>query len=96
MKLNDHTQALIAVGASFAANCRPCLQSTMAMARECGVDDQEIAEALEVAKYIRNGAAAKMDLIAMDLIPTAFSGAQAADDGCGCNPPIPQKEGKNE
>ncbi len=95
MKLDGHIQALIAVGAALAANCRPCLHSALAVARESGADEQEIAEALEVARRVRNGAVSKMDLFALGLLPAIFSAAHVSDSGCGCDSTISMMEGKN-
>ena len=52
---------LIAIGASITANCKPCLEYHVARARENGADDEEIAEAIVVAKMVRKGAVSKMD-----------------------------------
>jgi AhpD family alkylhydroperoxidase len=67
MKLDRQTIQLIAVGASVAANCQPCLEYNLGKALECGVDKREITEAIAVAKMVRKGAAAKMDELAMKL-----------------------------
>jgi AhpD family alkylhydroperoxidase len=84
MKLDDRIRALIAVGASITANCQPCLQSTLAMAVESGVETPEIAEAIEVGKMVRRGAASKMDKFAASLDPTASLEASPSAEGCGC------------
>ena len=95
MKLDDHTKALIAVVASITANCQPCLQSTMSMALENGANEQEIAEAVEVGRRVRKGAASKMDTFLVDKlsdnVPTI-----STTNGCGCGAPIQAMEGKNE
>ena len=84
MKLDNHTKALIAVGASITANCQPCLKSTTAMARASGADEMEIAEAIDVAKRVRNGATSKMDSFAAGLISAVFSEEPAPNVSCGC------------
>lgn len=84
MKLDNHTLALIAVGASVTANCQPCLEHNVGTALECGADGQEIAEAIEVGQRVRQGAAAKMDKFAISLNNAAPSTAGATDNGCGC------------
>ena len=82
MSLDKRIKSLIAVGASVAANCQPCLQSTLALARKAGAVDQEIAEAIEVGTRVRKGAAAKMDRFAQEnAIPSPSS---APESGCGC------------
>ncbi len=84
MKLDDRTKALIAVGASITANCQPCLQSTVTMALQSGAGEQEIAEAVEIGKRVRRGAASKMDAFAASLNQAVPSAAGEADGGCGC------------
>jgi AhpD family alkylhydroperoxidase len=81
MTLDERTAMLIAVGASIAANCQPCLEINVARAQEHGIDPQEISEAVEVGRKVRKGAAAKMDRFAADLSVTA---AAVADDDCSC------------
>ena len=84
MELKGQTQALIAVGAAVSANCQPCLQSTITLARESGANEREIAEAIEVGKRVRKGAASKMDKFAAELIAASASPVAATDGGCGC------------
>jgi AhpD family alkylhydroperoxidase len=81
MPLDSHIKALIAVGAAVSANCQPCLESTLALAQESGAEAREIADAIEVGKMIRRGAASKMDKFAAGLNLTEPATAQA---GCGC------------
>lgn len=88
MKLDDRIKALIAVGASIAANCQPCLQSTSKMALESGADEREIAEAIEVGKRVRAGAASKMDKFIFDLDYVTPVPEAASNGGCGCDSPV--------
>ncbi len=85
MKLDERTRALIAVGASITANCQPCLQSTITMALESGADEQDIAEAVEVGRRVRKGAASKMDKFASSLNPAIPLPASSSKGGCGCS-----------
>lgn len=84
MTLDDRIKRLIAVGASITANCQPCLQTNIAKALENGADEQEIAEAIEVGKMVRHGAASKMDKFASSLNDSAASVANPTDSKCGC------------
>ncbi len=84
MKLDEHIMRLIAIGASVAGNCQPCLEINMARARECGADDSEIAQAIWVGRMVRRGAASKMDEFIPSLIQTAHAPTPAAEAGCGC------------
>lgn len=81
MPLDNRIKALIAVGAAVSANCQPCLESTLALAQESNAEAGDIAEAIEVGKMIRRGAASKMDKFAASLNLAEPAAAQA---GCGC------------
>ena len=85
MKLDERVKRLIAVGASISANCQPCLQTNVAKALENGADEQEIAEAIEIGKMVRQGAASKMDRFASSLNDAAASVTNPTDNRCGCN-----------
>ncbi len=75
MKLDLRIQELIAVGASVTANCQPCLQYHSAKALENGADAEEVADAVEVGKTVRKGAAAKFDKFAAGPAGPAFCAA---------------------
>ncbi len=75
---------LIAVGASITANCQPCLRYHVGQARDAGANEQEIGEAIAVAKMVRTGAMAKMDEFAATVAGTAKPTVDEADKGCGC------------
>ena len=57
MMLDDRTLRLIAVGASITANCQPCLETNIKKALENGAGEGEVAEAIQVGKMVRRGAA---------------------------------------
>ena len=84
MKLDDRMLRLIAVGASITANCQPCLQTSIKKALENGADEQEIAEAVEVGKTVRRGAAFKLDQFALSLTETVPSSVNGVSSGCEC------------
>ena len=84
MTLDDRITELIAIGSSVTANCQPCLQYHVDKALGHGVNDLEIAQAIEVAKTVRKGAAAKMDRFASSMNKTVPADAAAAREGCGC------------
>jgi AhpD family alkylhydroperoxidase len=85
MELESRIQALIAVGAAVSANCQPCLQSALKMACESGVDEREIAEAIEVGKQVRRGAASNLDKFASGLKLAIPSPIAVAGSGCECS-----------
>ena len=82
MKLDEHYMRLIAIGASVACNCQPCLEINLIRAKECGVDEPEIAQAIWVGRMIRRGATLKMDEFIPSLVQTAPTTATNADCGC--------------
>ena len=65
---DDKMTELVAIGASVAANCHPCVKYHVAKAREVGVDKKDIAEAVSVGKMVRKGAAGKMDELISELL----------------------------
>jgi AhpD family alkylhydroperoxidase len=82
--MESRVKALIAIGASITANCQPCLQYHASKARELGADDEELAAAIEVAKAVRKGAAAKMDEFAGSLGASMMKTGCGEGQGCGC------------
>jgi AhpD family alkylhydroperoxidase len=73
MKLDDRITELVAIGASVTANCLSCLEYHVGKATENGVAAEEIADAIDVGKMVRKGAAGKMDKLVESLRPAAAS-----------------------
>ncbi len=84
MNLDNRTLALIAVGASVSANCQPCLERNVKAALKCGASTQQIAEAIEIGKRVRQGTASKMDKFIMGLCESASVSGIGAEAGCSC------------
>jgi AhpD family alkylhydroperoxidase len=82
MTLDEHFMRLIAIGASVACNCQPCLEINLSQAKECGAEEPEIAQAIWVGRMVRRGAASKMDEFTPSLIQTALIRAKYGDCGC--------------
>ena len=57
--MDKTTIELIAVGASAAANCRPCMDYHVAAGKKLGISDDEIQQALEVGIHVNRGAGKK-------------------------------------
>jgi len=85
MDLDNRILALIAVGASVSANCQPCLERNVRTALKCGAPLQQIAEAIEIGKRVREGAASKMDKFIMALGDSASVSANGTEGGCSCS-----------
>jgi AhpD family alkylhydroperoxidase len=82
MNLDHRTRALIAVGSAVGANCQSCLEAHVGRAREQGVPDDEIAEAIDACRQVRKGAQEKMDRLAADLLGQTTVKPVAASCGC--------------
>jgi len=79
---DENTKELIAIGASITANCHPCLDYHVAKARELGIGNDEISQAIEVGKQVRRGAFAKTDRLAAEHV--GGQTAPTSPAGCGC------------
>jgi len=65
--LDAKIKELIAVGASVAANCHPCVKYHVGKTREMKVAEDEIRQAVDVGKMVRKGAAGQMDKLLEEL-----------------------------
>jgi len=54
--VDDHLKELIAMGASAAANCHPCMDHHIAKCDELGIDRDEVAAAVNVGLMVNRGA----------------------------------------
>jgi AhpD family alkylhydroperoxidase len=59
--LEPEMEELIAIGASVACNCHPCIKFHAGKARQMNIDADRITQAIEVGKMVRKGAAGQMD-----------------------------------
>ncbi len=82
MTLDERTKELVAVGAAVTANCGPCLEFHTLKALEAGAEKGEIAQAVEVGRAVRKGAAGKLDALSARLVQGS---PVTASDGCGCS-----------
>ncbi|MBP2649430.1 MAG: alkylhydroperoxidase like protein, AhpD family [Firmicutes bacterium] len=84
MSLDSRITALISIGVSVGANCQPCLQYHISNAKNNGVSDQELQEAIQVGRTVRKGAAYKMDQYIAAIHEEASSSQNSAERGCEC------------
>jgi AhpD family alkylhydroperoxidase len=84
MTLDNQTTALIAVGASVVANCQHCLEFNAGTALQYGATSQQIAEAVEIGRRLRLGAASGMDRFASTLADAVDPSTGAVEGTCGC------------
>ncbi len=78
MTFDNRTTELIAIGASVAANCQSCVEYHLAKATEYGIDQNELAQAVEIGRMVRKGAAANGDRAVDRLLHRDASTANSA------------------
>ena len=88
-QMNAQTKELIAIGASVAGHCQPCLTYHITEAKELGVADDRIQAAIEVGHMVEKGATAAMREFARRTV--GISKAQTV----GCCPDTTAKSGKS-
>ena len=58
--MNEQTETLIAIGASVAAHCQPCLQHHVAHAQDLGIANDQIRHAIQIGRMVGRGAASAL------------------------------------
>ena len=81
--MDNKTKLLIAVGAAVTANCQPCLKTILKSAKESGVEDKEIAEAIGVARLVRRNSATQIDHF-LEGLAEVKSDSDNSVGGCPC------------
>jgi AhpD family alkylhydroperoxidase len=95
MQLDDHILRLIAIGASVAANCRPCLETNVSRALEQGADRAQVAEAIAIGRMVREGAASGTNSVVSALLSESAPLGLLDEDACGCGPAFSRQGVKN-
>ena len=68
MPLDERTKELVALGAAVAGNCLPCLMYHFKKCEEIGVSSEDIAEAVEMAKTVKEVPIKKIAELAQQLL----------------------------
>jgi AhpD family alkylhydroperoxidase len=68
MPLDEKTKELVALGASLAGNCLPCLRYHYKKCRELGIAVDDLDEALEMAKTVKEVPIKKIYQLANSLL----------------------------
>ncbi len=82
--MDVHMKELIAIGASAAVNCRPCLAHHLAECDRLEIDRAEVKIAVEIGMMVNRGAASKTREYIQDLLGTEV-GRKGAPSGGGCS-----------
>lgn len=89
--MDEKMKELVAVGASVGAHCQPCLSYHVAKAKELGIQDEEIREAIAVGHMVEKGAMSAMRQFAGEVFdapattavaPSCCGGEKARGKGC--------------
>ena len=59
--MDEKIKELIALGASVACNCHPCVKFHTDKAKKMSIDINDIKTAVQVGQTVRHGAAGQMD-----------------------------------
>ena len=73
------TKELVAIGTSIGAHCQPCLTYHVAKAKEMGIEENEIREAIAVGHMVEKGS-----MTAMKQFADGVFGAPSATDSACC------------
>jgi len=68
MPLDQKTKELVALGAALAGNCLPCLRYHFRKCRELGISVDDMDEALEMAKNVKEAPIKKIYQLANSLL----------------------------
>ena len=72
--MDEKIKELIALGASVSAHCFPCLDYHLEQAKNMGIPEKDIHEAVRIGQMVMNGAGQKMrEKIKTDLPKMSFS-----------------------
>lgn len=66
--MNEKTKEIAAIAASVAGHCQPCLRHHLAKARELRVSEEDIEDAIRLAKVISENGDIRMQEFAAGLI----------------------------
>ena len=69
--MNEKIRELIAIGTSVGAHCQPCLTWHVAKARELGIDEETIREAIEVGHMVEKGAMSAMRKFSTEILTSS-------------------------
>jgi len=79
--MDERTKELIAIGASVSAHCQPCLSYHLEKAREMGIDDDSIREAIETGHMVEKGAMSAMKKFSASLLDSSPAGSGCSNTG---------------
>jgi AhpD family alkylhydroperoxidase len=93
-ELSNTEHELVALGAAIASNCVPCAEFHIAEARQVGLTDQQIVEAVRLAVKVRQVPAQKVLRVALAPLNQTHEATTCAESGdkTGKLAPVSQEE----
>ena len=82
--LSKRDNELVALGAAVGSNCVPCIVFHVREARDCGLTDDEIREAVDSAHRLKQTPATLVLNAAHQELSDVPSEDVSATGGCGC------------
>ena len=80
--MDQRTKELIAMGASAAVNCRPCMEYHLPLCQDAGASPEDIEEAVETGLQVGRGAAARTREYVSELLSRADEEPASASGCC--------------
>lgn len=74
--LSARDRELVALGAAMGSNCVPCIEYHIPKAREAGLTDPELSEAIRLADRVRQVPARKVIEVALQLVGASQSSSE--------------------
>lgn len=84
MELDAKQQELIAIGVSYAINCRPCMDYHKQAGLKAGLSEEAMQAALAVAESVREGAHAKTQGYVKEIFGDFAQNAACCPAGSPC------------
>jgi AhpD family alkylhydroperoxidase len=79
-------EEMIAIGAAYAINCKPCMELHKKMALKEGLTQEEMVWAIQVAEGVKSGASNKTKVIAEELFGKKIEDEKCCPEGSECCP----------
>lgn len=81
-QLTDRERELVALGAALASNCVPCIEQHIRKARETGLSDAQVLDAIHLADKIRQVPVRNVFKAALSACGGAMADAASTADAC--------------
>ncbi len=84
--ITKKVEKMIAIGAAYAINCKPCMEHHKKRALEAGLTLEEMLSAIQVAEGVKSGASNITKSIAEELFGKVEEEERCCPEGSECCP----------